>query len=287
LGGVVVPAIEPFAPDREFAFSDRDFAVLAGLVKERTGIALGESKRELVYSRLSRRLRALRLDSFKAYRRLLAEPEGESEIALMINAITTNLTSFFREPHHFDFLAAKILKPLAEAPPPDRRLRIWSAGCSSGEEPYSIAMTVRQAMPRLEGWNARILATDIDSDMVARGHAGLYADDRIEAIPESQRKRFVERNAHGKPAMAPELKTLITFKRLNLLEDWPMSGPFDVIFCRNVVIYFDRETQAELFDRFAEILKPGGWLFVGHSENLYRVTDRFGLIGRTTYQRVS
>lgn len=270
--------------EREFRFSAHDFVVLAGLVKARTGIALSDNKRELVYARLSRRLRALGLESFRAYRRLLAEPEGEREIVLMINAITTNLTSFFRERHHFDFLARNILAPLAETPPPDRRLRIWSAGCSSGEEPYSIAMTLRQAMPRLQGWNARILATDIDSDMVAYGNAGIYSEERIESIPESARRRFVE-TRHGTLRMAEEIRSLITFKQLNLVDDWPMTGPFDVIFCRNVAIYFDRETQLQLFDRFADILKPGGWLFVGHSENLYRLTDRFNLVGRTTYQR--
>lgn len=276
----------PAAAEREFRFSDHDFVILAGLVKARTGISLSENKRELVYARLSRRLRALGLESFKAYRRLLAEPEGEREIALMINAITTNLTSFFREGHHFDFLARNILTPLAETPPPDRRLRIWSAGCSSGEEPYSIAMTMRQAMPRLQGWNARILATDIDSDMVARAAAGVYPEDRIKGIPETVRRRFLEVRG-GAAAMTEEIRSLITFKQLNLLEEWPMSGPFDVIFCRNVVIYFDRETQLRLFDRFADILKPGGWLFIGHSENLYRVSDRFSLVGRTIYQRVS
>lgn len=272
--------------EREFAFSDRDFAHLARLVRERTGIALSEHKRELVYGRLARRLRALGLDSFSAYCSLLDGPGAEAELGVMINAITTNLTGFFREKHHFDCLAREALPQLLRAGSAGRRrLRIWSAGCSSGEEPYSIAMALRAVVPA-GACDARILATDIDTDMVERARAGIYSAERAKTIPKEYRRFFTE-IAEDRVAMAPELTSLITFKPLNLLEPWPMKGPFDAIFCRNVVIYFDKPTQRVLFDRFAELLSPEGWLFVGHSESLFRVSERFKLVGRTIYRRIT
>ena len=273
--------------DREFAFDDRDFRDLAKLVRAQTGIVLSDAKRELVYGRLARRLRALGLESFSAYRSLLAGPEGPLEMGRMINAVTTNLTSFFREPHHFEFLAANVLKPAQAAGARPKRLRIWSAGCSSGEEPYSIAMTLRATIADLDRWDALILATDIDTDMVASGAEGIYAEGRDDGVPNAYRSRFVERLPDGRAAMSDTLRSLIRFKQLNLMEDWPMRGPFDVIFCRNVVIYFDKPTQSRLFDRFADLLTPDGWLIVGHSESLFRVTERFKPVGRTIYQRIS
>jgi chemotaxis protein methyltransferase CheR len=276
------------ANQREFEFNSEDFRRIVELTKERTGIVLGNQKRDLVYGRLSRRLRALGLDSFGDYCALIAGAEGEQELVLMVNAITTNLTRFFREPHHFEYLSKEILAPMVKAPAAGRRrLRLWSAGCSSGEEPYSLAMTLRNSVPALDRWDARILATDIDTDMVARAAAGHYPADRCEAIPGPFRTRYAEPHAEGGLAMGPSLKSLITFKPLNLLAAWPMQGPFDVIFCRNVVIYFDKDTQRTLFDRFADLLRKDGWLFVGHSESLFRVTDRFESIGRTIYRRVS
>ncbi len=269
----------------EVPLTQEDFRAIVAMVREGSGIVLTDVKRELVYSRLRRRLRALGLGSFAAYRDLLASPDGVAERVRMINAITTNLTGFFREGHHFDHLGQVILPALPRTG--RRRLRIWSAGCSSGEEPYSIAMTLHRAMPDLAAWDARILATDIDTDMVATGAAGRYPSQRASAIPEALRRAHCHATDGDTVEMGRELKALITFKPLNLLGPWPMQGPFDVIFCRNVVIYFDKATQRRLFDRFAGILVPEGHLFVGHSETLHNVTDRFRHLGRTIHRRVA
>ena len=267
-----------------FHLSDRDFKRIVAIVRESTNIHLTDAKRNLVYGRLGRRLRTLGFTSFEDYCGLLESPEGEAEREMMINAITTNLTGFFREQHHFDFLETKILSGWRDRPPPGRRLRLWSAGCSSGEEPYSIAMTLRAAIPDVDRWDARILDTDIDTNMVEHGAAGVFDPRRAAAIPESYKRRFTL--DHGdKVEMSDELRSLIAFKPLNLFDPWPMSGPFDVIFCRNVVIYFDKKDQRILFDRFADILAPGGWLFIGHSESLFRVSDRFKHLGRTIYRK--
>ena len=274
------------APDiaaGDITLTDADFAAIVVMVRQESGIVLGHSKRDLVYGRLRRRLRSLQIDSFAAYRELLDAEGGKAERGRMINAITTNLTGFFREPHHFDFLGKQVL---AQLPRDQRRLRIWSAGCSSGEEPYSIAMTFCNAVPGLIGWDARILATDIDTDMVAHGALGQYSLERAAAIPATFRGGNVQRHAAATAEMGPQLKSLITFKPLNLLGPWPMTGKFEVIFCRNVVIYFDKDTQRTLFDRFADQLVPGGYLFVGHSESLFRVTERFEHLGRTIYRKV-
>jgi chemotaxis protein methyltransferase CheR len=269
------------APPGEVPLTDEDFSAIVAMVREASGISLSASKRDLVYGRLRRRLRALRLDSFARYRAVLDGEDGAAERVRMINAITTNLTSFFREPHHFETLARDVLPAVS-----GRRLRIWSAGCSSGEEPYSIAMTLIDAVPDLAERDARILATDIDTDMVAAASAGRYGMEKLRGISPAMRQAHTRRIDAQTVEMSVGLKSLITFKPLNLLAPWPMRGPFDAIFCRNVVIYFDKPTQRVLFDRFAEMLRPDGHLFVGHSESLYRVSDRFTHIGRTVYRRV-
>ena len=263
--------------------TDEDFGAIAAMVREHSGIVLTSSKRDLVYSRLRRRLRALHLTSFADYRARLVGEAGAAELVRMINAITTNLTGFFREPHHFDYLAQQMIPAL---PTGWQRLRIWSAGCSSGEEPYTIAMTLRRHLPDVDSKDVRILATDIDTDMVAHGAAGRYAMERAAAIPAELRQRFVRRVDGNTVEMDQALKELIAFKPLNLLGEWPMRGPFDAIFCRNVVIYFDKPTQRVLFDRYAEMLKPDGLLFIGHSESLFRVSERFQHLGRTVHRRI-
>lgn len=276
--------------EREFNFTDEDFQYLARLVNERTGIVLGDHKRNMVYSRLARRLRSLHLKNFSDYRSLLNGPTGDSEAINFVNAITTNLTAFFREGHHFEHLRDEVLKPLAASPPAGRRLRIWSAACSGGQEPYSIAMVMKDVLPESQQWDAKILATDIDTNMLDRASDGIYKAEELEKIPALYRKKYVlteGRNSQGESiTMAPALKECIRFNKINLLENWPMKGPFDVIFCRNVVIYFDKDTQRTLFNRIADILKPDGWLYIGHSENLFKVCDRFSLNGRTIYQRI-
>lgn len=270
--------------DTEFAFDDKDFRFLVGLVKERTGIVLSDNKRSMVYSRLARRLRLLGLKTFSAYCTLLQKEDNPEEMAQLVNAITTNLTHFFREGHHFEHLRDEVIRPRLENPGEGRRIRIWSAGCSSGAEPYSIAMTVHQALGSRRNWDCRILATDIDSNMLAMGAAGIYPREMCEKIP-SDYQHYAHDITQDQCQMDDALRAMISFKPLNLMERWPMNGPFDAIFCRNVVIYFDKDTQRVLFNRMAELLKPGGWLYVGHSESLHNVCDRFELKGRTIYQR--
>lgn len=270
----------------EYALQDSDFNQIVKLVMDTAGIVLSEKKRAFVLGRLGRRLRILGLSDFAEYCRLLESPDGDTERHNLINAITTNHTSFFRESHHFDYLAKTIL-PALDAARGNRpgRLRIWSAGCSTGEEPYTIAMTLRGCEPLLADWDVKILATDLDTNVVAHAAAGAYDPERLESIPAAYRKRYVTERLDGHAHMNDELRSLIMFAPLNLLESWPMTGPFDIIFCRNVVIYFDKPTQRRLFDRYANMLKPDGWLFVGHSESLANVTDRFNAVGRTIYRR--
>jgi chemotaxis protein methyltransferase CheR len=272
---------------REFAFGNEDFEALRKLVKELTGINLSDQKRELVYGRLARRLRALHLRSFADYRDLLAS-DGGKEIAEFCNAITTNLTSFFRESHHFDYLREQVLLPRLNDRSASRRLRIWSAGCSTGEEPYSLAMTILESIPDLRTWDIKILATDLDSDVLSRARRGVYAADRVRNLGAQRLTRFfVERRGRDGPCyeVAPDLVSLITFKQLNLMHPLPMKGPLDAIFCRNVVIYFDKDTQRELFARVAHLQRPGNLLFLGHSESLFKVSESYSPIGKTIYRR--
>jgi len=270
---------------REFIFDERDFRFLAQLANERTGIVLAENKQDMVYGRLARRLRTLKLNSFAEYCRLLQSEEGVDEVGQLINAITTNLTSFFRESHHFDHLRDEVLKPII-ANQSERRIRIWSAACSSGMEPYSIAMTMRSAITNIGQWDARILATDIDSNMLNIGIKGEYASSDLKDLPAAHKSYVINGDSPAHLRMDDRLKELIAFRQLNLLENWPMKGTFDAVFLRNVVIYFDKPTKLKLFARLGDIIKPDGWLYIGHSENLHGISDRFELIGRTTYRKV-
>ena len=274
--------------EKEFHFSDKEFKFISDLVGERTGIVLSSAKRQMVYGRLSRRLRQLKMTKFSEYCDMLTSGH-EEELIEFTNAITTNLTAFFRENHHFEYLKDTVLPELIKRNANTKRLRIWSAGCSSGEEPYSIAMCVREALPRSAGWDIKILATDLDSNMVQRGKNGVYTYERVEGLTAARMKRWVKKgkgeNA-DKVRMSDELRELITFKELNLMESWPIKGPFDFMFCRNVVIYFNKDTQRILFDRYADLLIPKAHLFIGHSESLNKVSDRFDLIGKTIYQKV-
>jgi chemotaxis protein methyltransferase CheR len=272
---------------REFQFTDSDFNALRTLVKEMTGINLAESKRELVYGRISRRLRALGLSSFGAYRGLLESGDG-SELVAFCNALTTNLTSFFRESHHFDYLRDAFLAARRNAGRRSERIRIWSSACSSGEEPYSIAMTIMEAIPDWQRWDIKILATDLDSDVLACAQRGCYTADRVKGFDAKRLARFFTESGEGAERtyqVTPDLANLITFKQINLMHDLPMPGPLDAIFCRNVVIYFDKETQRALFARIAKLQRPGDLLFLGHSETLFKVSDGYALIGRTVYRR--
>ena len=273
------------AAEREFHLSDREFDEIRKLVREHTGISLAESKRELVYSRLVRRLRRLSLRTFEDYIALLGQGEA-AELEEFTNAITTNLTSFFREGHHFEFLTETVFPALEKRNAATRRLRVWSAGCSTGEEPYSIAIALQEAMARFRGWDVRILATDLDSHVVAHAQAGEYKAERFEKMADQRCARWFEETKAGTLTASPALKSLITFRQLNLMHQWPFKGPFDIIFCRNVVIYFDKETQRALFDRMAELQRNDDHLFIGHSESLFKVCDRYQLIGKTIYRKV-
>ncbi len=257
---------------------------------EKTGIALTDQKKDLVYGRLARRLRKLDINNFDQYCTLLKKDSGD-ELVEFVNSITTNLTSFFRENHHFEYLGNTVLKYLLNARKQDKRIRIWSAGCSTGEEPYSIAMTLRESIPNIDDWDIKILATDIDTNVLSKASEGIYENQRIEGIDKTRIKKWFLKSGDyeqtGLVKVSPDLRELITFKQLNLMNEWPMKGQFDVLFCRNVVIYFNKDTQRVLFERYANIMKNDAYMFLGHSESLYKVTDRFNLIGKTIHQKAA
>lgn len=272
----------------EFKFTDRDFNYIKTLVANNTGIVLSDAKRSMVYSRLARRLRSLSIGKFSDYCDLL-KTEDEEELVNFVNAITTNLTSFFREKHHFEYLAKTLIPHWQKTRQDTRRIRIWSAGCSTGEEPYSIAITLQEHFPQLDSWDVKILASDLDTNVVAKAQAGIYDESRIEGLPKKLVNNWFRKGKNdqsGLVKVSPYLQDLITFKQLNLLHDWPFKGGFDLIFCRNVVIYFNKDTQRVLADRYANNLKNDGVLFLGHSESLFKVSDRFSLVGNTVYNKV-
>jgi len=270
---------------REYAFSDEDFQQIRRLVKERIGIHLAAGKRELVYGRISRRLRALGLPGFSEYLQRLEQGDVE-ELQQFCNAITTNLTAFFREAHHFRFLGRELLPALGRDNADTRRVRIWSAGCSSGEEPWSIGMVVLETLGGLRQWDMRILATDVDTGMLRQGRRGLYTGERLEKLAGERLLRWFEPGGEAHQyRVCEELRQLVSFKALNLVGPWPMRGPFDVIFCRNVMIYFDRPTQQRLIHRFWDMLAPGGELFVGHAESLTGLAHQFTYVRPAVYMK--
>lgn len=271
--------------DREFHYTDADFARVKGLVYEFAGIDLNESKKNLVYNRLAKRIRFLQQDSFNEYLDFV-EAQGEEEFIHLINAITTNLTFFFRENHHFEYLAETVIPELLQKNASSKKIRIWSAGCSTGEEPYSLAIVLKETVP--SGWDAKVIATDLDTNVVNTAKRGVYKIDRLKGVTEDRKKNWFMKGKgsnDGFVKIKPDLQSSIEFGQINLMNDWPIKDQIDVIFCRNVVIYFDKETQARLFDRYANLLSDKGYLFVGHSESLYKVCDRFELLGKTIYQK--
>lgn len=265
---------------KEFEFTPRDFERVRALIYKRAGIALAESKQEMVYSRLARRLRATGIRSFQSYLDSLESGQDSEEWEAFTNALTTNLTSFFREAHHFPILADHVRS--AKEP-----LLIWCAASSTGEEPYSIAITLCEALGSLAP-QAHVIATDIDTNVLTTGANGVYPIDRLEKMSPERVKRFFLKGKGAQDGLVrvrPELRQMVTFKQLNLLsDDWPVSGPFDAIFCRNVMIYFDKPTQGKILARFAPMMKPDGLLFAGHSENFLYVSDAFKLRGKTVYE---
>jgi chemotaxis protein methyltransferase CheR len=265
---------------KEFEFTHRDFERARSLIYKRAGIALADSKQEMVYSRLARRLRANGLSSFQVYLDRLESVEEGEEWEAFVNALTTNLTSFFREEHHFPILAEHV-RTLTDP------ITIWCSAGSTGEEPYSIAMTLCEALgPRAS--EAQVIATDIDTNVLNTAENGVYPIDRLNRMSPERAKRFFLKGKGeraGFVRVRPELRQMVTFKQLNLLAgSWPISGPFDVIFCRNVMIYFDKPSQAKILARFAPLMKPNALLFAGHSENFLYVSDAFKLRGKTVYE---
>lgn len=265
---------------KEFEFTARDFERVRALIYKKAGIALAESKQEMVYSRLARRLRATGIGSFVTYLDKLEQGGDAEEWEAFTNALTTNLTSFFREAHHFPILADH-LKKVKEP------IEIWCSAASTGEEPYSIAMTACEAFNTLTP-PVRIIATDIDTNVLNTGANGVYSIDRLDKMSPERAKKFFLRGKgerEGLVRVRPELRQMITFKQVNLLADnWGINNQFDVIFCRNVMIYFDKPTQGKILDRFAPLMKPDGLLFAGHSENFLYVCDAFKLRGKTVYE---
>jgi chemotaxis protein methyltransferase CheR len=282
---------QPLASDaaREYTFTRSDFERVRKLIYGRAGISLNDSKQNMVYSRLSRRLRTLGIDSFAGYLDRLESDAGfdAREAQEFVNALTTNLTAFFREPHHFPVLAEFL-----RAQGSGNTLKLWCSAASTGEEPYSIAMTMLEALGPATG--ARLLATDIDTNVLATGSRGVYRLDSARQCGEERLKKFFLRGTGANDGMVrikPDLPKLIQFAPLNLLEaSWPALRSFaptlDVIFCRNVMIYFDKPTQRQILDRFAQVLRPGGLLFIGHSENFTDHREHFALRGKTVYERL-
>ncbi len=267
--------------------SEADFRYIRALIAEHSGIQITEQKRSMVLGRLAKRVRTLGLPSIAAYcERVRACPERE--LTELISALTTNVTAFFREAHHFVFLAERIIPELLVRNAATRRIRIWSAGCSTGEEPYSIAMAVLEALPTGQFWDFKLLATDLDQQVVEFGREAVYRSDRLETMVPGRRRRWFQR-VGGKSVdriqVVNELRERVRFVPLNLMGPWAMKGPFDVIFCRNVIIYFNKERKERLIDRFADLTALGGYLFIGHSESLYGLTDRFRPIGKTIYRK--
>ena len=273
--------------EREFEFGDAAFGKVRTLLKQRSGIDVGEGKRMMVYGRLVRRLRALRLRGFQDYLPLLEDPDSD-ESKQFLNALTTNVTELFREAHHFEFLTNRVIPETRRER--GKQLRIWSAGCSTGEEPYSIAITLQEAAVNDPSWAPRVLATDIDSEVLSKAERGVYAVDKVRQL-EGKARRWFQRGQGPNAGLArvrSELRDLIAFRQLNLLGPWPMRGPFDAIFCRNVVIYFDTPTREALVNRFAELLRDGGYLFMGHSESLTGASsDLLEACGKTTYRKLA
>lgn len=272
----------------EFVFTAEDFRHIANILHSHAGIALNDSKAALVYSRLAKRLRILGMRSFRDYCALVQGLDGVDERQAMTAALTTNVTRFFREPHHFDHLRDQVMPGLAERARRGERVRLWSAACSNGQEPYSMAMTVLAVLPEAAELDVRILATDIDPNMVAEGIAGIYSSEALEAAPALLRHRFFDKaEAHGAGMLSANetMRRLVAFKELNLIGDWPMRHRYDVIFCRNVVIYFDEATQERVWSRFTPLMTPGATLYIGHSERVSGPSMRqLQTSGLTTYR---
>ncbi|WP_137150695.1 protein-glutamate O-methyltransferase CheR [Devosia sp. FKR38] len=266
----------------EISLSEREFSRIKARVYKVAGISLSDAKRTLVVSRLSKVVRSLGLSSFDSYVDHLERGGSAQDGQDFVNALTTNLTRFYREDHHFDHLR-NYVAGLVASKPRGARLRIWSAGCSTGQEPYTIGMDLLGAIPELKRWDFKILATDIDTAVIAKAARGIYPENETAGLSPERLKPF-QRLGDGTVKIPDAVRELVSFKPLNLIGQWPMKGPFDAIFCRNVAIYFDKPTQGEVFGRFSKLLAPDAFLYIGHSENLGSGGEGFRLVGKTIYQ---
>jgi len=273
--------LEAGVPDR---LTDKEFATFQRLTREATGIQIGENKRSMIYSRFARRLRAKKMQSFTAYLELLASPNSP-EYDFFINTVTTNLTFFFREANHFDYLANTVLPAIAAEGRPGRKLKVWSSASSSGQEPYSLAMILAES-PAVGGWTNRLLATDIDTDMVNRTYQGIYSEGELRGLDDIRKKRWLEKLADGRYQVSDELREMMVCKQLNLFHRWPIKPPVDIIFCRNVLIYFDRPDQLKIVEGFHRIQRPGDYLFLGHSESSREITTLYRAVSNTVYRPI-
>jgi chemotaxis protein methyltransferase CheR len=275
---------------REVVLGEREFSLIRRLVYEHCGINLCDDKKELVRARLAKRLRLGCFATFGDYVRHVLEDTTGQELSLLVDSLSTNLTKFFREEQHFEFLRTRLLPDLLKSRRYgyERRIRAWSAGCSSGEEPYSIAITLLEAVHDAGHWDVKILATDISTRMLELARRGIYDPGRVEPIPLSFRHKYLVR-APGVDAEAYQvgdsLRRIVIFRYLNLMKNWPIKTPLDFIFCRNVMIYFDKPTQARLIQRFCDLLAPGGVLFTGHSESLTGIPHRLRYVQPTIYMK--
>ncbi len=251
--------------------SEAQFKTIADLAYQEAGLVFPPSKAPLVRSRIIKRLRALKIKSFEDYCSFISGQEGANERRMMVSSLTTNISSFFREPHHFEILRKDVLPPLLERARQGQKIRIWSAGCSTGQEAYSIAITIAEMEPKLSSMDIRILASDIDPEVIRTGQEGFYRANVISDVPENQLTKYFqpeEYNGKNGARVIPEIRSIVSFRELNLLGEWPMKRSFEIIFCRNVVIYFDAESKKRLWEKFNSSTSPGGWLFIGHSERL-------------------
>jgi chemotaxis protein methyltransferase CheR len=277
---------------QEATIAPREFKVVQRMIYDLAGIALSDSKQIMVQSRLAKRLREHNMFSYAEYLDLLQKDPDSEEMVRFINALTTNKTDFFRENHHFQFLSTNLFPSLKEQGEASgvRKLRIWCSASSTGEEPYSIAIAVRQFFGLDTDWDIRILASDIDTDVLKYASSGVYPSDRFAEMPSPTQKQFFDRMSRSENAdwsAKSTLRDLITFRRINLQDEWPINTSFDIIFCRNVMIYFDSATQKKLVERFREKLTVDGHLIIGHSESLFGLSNQFKSLGETIYQKVN
>ena len=269
----------------DYGITSDEFNRFRTLIYDESGISLGDQKQTLLASRLSKRLRDLGLTTFTEYYEQVTGDTTKEEFTRMLDLISTNKTDFFREPKHFDFLRERILPELAG----EKRIRIWSSACSTGEEPYTIAMTLYEGVDDPQRWDFKVLASDLSTRVLAKAASGLYEAERVRDVPpEVVRRHFLRGRgeSEGLLKVKPHLASMIQFRRLNLMDDrFPIKSPLDLIFCRNVMIYFDRPTQEQLVNKFYRYLKPGGHLFIGHSESLQWVEHPFKVVGPTIYRK--